>query len=83
MLKIKLKCEPRRFAECLVVPLGAGKTVKWNGIGSVVEFEDKEQGYKVLGMYSHCLEPVLESEKIEKSKNAAPRNKKINPQATT
>lgn len=88
---MKLQCIalPRKGTNCLVITLGAGKSVKF-AAGEIVDltdkklrFEDPEHiGHILLGKYPKCLKMVKEVKEVKravvtenKALQQAPRNK--------
>lgn len=80
MPRLKLKQFKHRFANSLVIILGAGKYLKWTAVGQVTDKLPEELAYQLAGQYTKELQLVaddgdLVEEPEKKAVGKSPANK--------
>ena len=82
MPRLKLKQFKHRFANSLVITLGAGKFLKWTAVGQVTDKLPEELAYKLAGQYTKELQLITddaelleEEETTKKAVGKSPSNK--------
>lgn len=77
MPRLKLKQFKHRFANSLVITLGAGKYLKWTAVGQVTDKLPEELAYQLAGQYTKELQLIADDGELtqEKAVGKAPANK--------
>lgn len=77
---MRLRCKKFKhaMANCLVIPLGAGKAIKFNDIGQVSDDLEDELCYKLMAEYGPELDLIKDDAELAKYETkavAAPKTK--------
>lgn len=71
-MRLQLRKMKHRHANCYVVPLGAGRALKFSKVGDITDDMEEEEAYEILGKHAQYLAPVKDDSELVMS---SPKNK--------